>query len=44
MGVDHRGSHIAVAKHLLNLADVVVRLQQMRCERVPIMPRAALPA
>src|SRR2546430_13400073 len=35
MGVDHRGSHIAVAQHLLNLADVVVRLQQMRCERVP---------
>jgi len=35
MGVDHRGSHIAVAKHLLNLAAVVVRLQQMRCERVP---------
>ena len=35
IGVDHRGSHIAVAKYLLNLADVVVRLQQTRCNRVP---------
>jgi hypothetical protein len=35
MGVDHRGADIAVAKHLLNLADVVVRLQQKRGARVP---------
>ena len=35
MGVDHRGSHSAVAQHLLHLADVVVRLPQMRGERVP---------
>ena len=44
MGVDHHGAHIAVAQHLLNLADVVVRLQQMRGEGVPLMPSSALAA
>lgn len=35
MGVDHRGAYIAVAQHLLDLADVIVGLQEMRSERVP---------
>ena len=34
MGVDHRGSHIAVAHHLLNGANVVIGLQQVAGETV----------
>ena len=32
MCVNHRCPHIAMTEHLLNLADVVVGLQQMRCK------------
>src|SRR5262245_58201655 len=34
VGVNHRGCHILVAKKLLNGADVLTVLEQMRCERM----------
>ena len=35
MGVDHGGPYIAVAQHLLNRADIIIRLQEMAGETVP---------
>jgi hypothetical protein len=42
VGINHRRSHIAVPQQFLNGANVVVRLQQMAGETVPLMPNAAL--
>ena len=39
--VDHRGRDVAVAKQLLDRADVVSVLEKMCGERVPLMPLAA---
>jgi len=35
MCVNHRRPYIAMTEHLLDLADVIVCLQQMRCKRMP---------
>ena len=34
MGVDHRGSYVAVARQRLDSADIIIRLQKMRRETV----------
>jgi len=36
MGVDHRGSDVAVPEQLMDGANVIARLQEMRCETVSI--------
>ena len=40
--VDHGGLEIRVAEQLLDRADVVTILEQMRGEAVPLMPSAEL--
>jgi len=35
VGIDHRRAHVGMAEQFLNRADVVARLQQVRCERMP---------
>jgi hypothetical protein len=39
--VNHRGGHVYVAEQFLDGPDVVAGLQQVRRERVALMPRAA---
>jgi hypothetical protein len=41
VGVDHRRAHVAMPQELLDRPDVVSRFEQVRRERVPLMPRAA---
>lgn len=39
--VDHRGTHIGMTEQLLDSADVVAIFQEVRGERMALMPRAA---
>lgn len=39
--VDHRRRQLAMTKQFLDRANVLAALEQMRGERVPLMPRAA---